>query len=70
MELLASMHEEGGGWYGYFIDYSRFGYVHKRSDALDTFIEFNAGLDNLFGIYTQSLWLDQGDMSSKLDSFH
>ena len=68
MELLVSMHEEGG--YGYFIDYSRFGYVHRRSDALDTFIEFNVGLDNLFDIYTKSLWLDQGDMSSKLDSFH
>ena len=53
MELLVSMHGEG---YGYFItfsdDYSRFGYVYRRSDALDTFIEFNARLDNLFGIYT------------------
>ena len=62
------------GGYGYFItssdDYFRFGYVHRRFDALDTFIEFKAGLNNLFGIYNKSLRLDQGDMSSKFDSFH
>ena len=56
------------GEYGYLItfsdDYSRFG--DKRSDALDTFIELKAKSD----IYTKSLWLDQGDMSSKFDSFH
>ena len=60
--------------YGYFItfsdDYSRFGYVHKRSDALDTFIEFKAGSDNLLGIHTKSLRLDQGDMFIKFDSFN
>ena len=32
--------------YGYFItfsdDYSRFGYVHRKFDVLDTFIEFKA----------------------------
>ena len=59
------------GEYGYLItfsdDYSRFG--DKRSDALDTFIELKAKSDNLFDIYTKSLWLDQGDMSSKFDSF-
>ena len=27
--------------------YSRFGYVHNKFDALDTFIEFKAGSDNL-----------------------
>ena len=62
------------GRYRYFItfsdDYSRFGYVHRRYDALDTFIEFKAGSDNLLGIHTKSLLLDQGDMSSKFDSFH
>ena len=61
------------GGYGYFItfsdDYYRFGYVHRRSDASDTFIELKAGSDNLFDIYTKSLRLDQGDMSSKFDSF-
>ena len=60
--------------YGYFItfsdDYPRFGYVHRRSDALDTFIKFKAGSDNLFSIYTKSLQLDQGDMFCKFDSFH
>ena len=70
MELLVSMHGEG---YGYFItfsdDYSRFGYVYRRSDALDTFIKFKAGSNNLLDIQTKLLWLDQGDMSSKFDSF-
>ena len=37
--------------YGYFItfrdDYSRFEYVHRRYDALHTFIEFKARSDNL-----------------------
>ena len=31
-------------------DYSKVGYVHRKSDALDTFIEFRAGSDNLLGI--------------------
>ena len=37
--------------YRYFItfsdDYSWFGYVHRKSNALDTFIEFKAGSNNL-----------------------
>ena len=61
------------GGYGYFTtfsdDYSRFGYVHRRFDALDTFIKFKAGSNNLLDIHTKSLRLDQGDMSSKFDSF-
>ena len=60
--------------YGYFITfidyYSRFGYVHRKFNALDTFFEFKAGLDNLLGIHTKSLQLDQGDMFCKFDSFH
>ena len=48
--------------YGYFItfidDYSRFEYVHRKSDALDTFIEFKVGSDNLLDIHTKSLQLD------------
>ena len=60
--------------YEYFItfsdDYSRFGYVHRKFDALDTFIEFKARLGKLLCIHTKSLQLDQGDMSSKFDSFH
>ena len=66
-----SVHACGG--YGHFIicsdDYSRFGHVHRKSDALDTLIEFKTGLDNLLGILTKSLQLDQSDMSSKFDSF-
>ena len=62
------------GEYGYFIifsdDYSRFGYVHRRFDALDTFIKFRAGLNNLLDIHTKSLRLDQGDMFIKFDSFN
>ena len=52
-----SVHSWGG--YGYFInfsdDYSRFEYIHWRFDALDTFIEFKAGSDNLLGIHYKSL---------------
>ena len=52
-----SVHAWGG--YGYLItfsdDYSRFEYIHWRFDALDTFIEFKAGLDNLMGAHTKSL---------------
>ena len=40
-------------------DYSRFEYVCKRSNALNTFIEFKVGLDNLLGIHTKLLRLDQ-----------
>ena len=67
-----SLHAWGG--YGYVMtfsdDYSRFEYVHRRFDALDTFIEFKVGSNNLLGIHTKSLQLDQGDMSKKFDSFH
>ena len=42
------------GEYRYFItfgyDYSRFGFECRKFDALDTFIEFRAGSDNLLGI--------------------
>ena len=67
-----SVHAWGG--YRYFItfsdDYLRFGYVHRRSDSLDTFIEFKAKSNNLLGIHIKSLRLNQGDMLSKSDSFH
>ena len=68
---IFSVHTWGG--YGYFTtfsnDYSRFGYIHRKFDALDTFIEFKAGSNNLLGIHTKSLRLYQSDMSSKFDSF-
>ena len=72
MYAIFSVHAWGG--YGYFItfndDYSRFGYVHRKSDALDSFIELKIGSDNLLGIHTKSLRLDQDDMFCKFDSFH
>ena len=47
-----SVHAWGG--YGYCInfsdDYSKFGYVCRKSNALDKFIEFKAELDNILGI--------------------
>ena len=71
MHRTFNVHEWGG--YVYFItfsdDYSRFEYVDRKSNALDTFIEFKAESDNLLGIHMKSLRLDQGDMSSKFDSF-
>ena len=64
--------------YGYFItfsdDYSRFGYVYSKFDALDKFIKSKAKSDNLLGkhinILRLDLRLDQGGMSSKFISFH
>ena len=57
MYAIFSVHAWEG--YGYFItfndDYSRFEYVHRKSDALDTFIELKMGSDNLLGIHTKSL---------------
>ena len=48
--------------YGYFItfndDHSRFEYVHRKSNAFDTFIKFKVGSDNLLDIHTKSLQLD------------
>ena len=53
MDLLACMHAYGGMGTSSLIDeYSRFGYtylVHRKSDTLDTFIEFKVKLDNLLG---------------------
>ena len=45
--------------FDYFIDkYSRFGYVDRKSDALDKLIEFKAELDNLLGKHVKTLRLD------------
>ena len=45
--------------YGYFVTFcdncSRFGYAHRKSNALDTLIEFKVGSDNLVSIHTKSL---------------
>ena len=52
----------------YFID--KFGYVHRKSDALDTFIEFKVDQItywvSILGTLIGSKWC----MSSKFDSFH
>ena len=59
--------------YRYFItfsdDYSRFGCVYRKFNALDALIEFKARSDNLLGIHTKSLQLNQDNMSSKFGSF-
>ena len=71
MYAIFSVHAWEG--YGYFITFSndnfRFRYVHRKSDALDTFIEFKARSNNLLGIHTKSFQLYQVDMSGKFDSF-
>ena len=38
--------------------YSGFGYVDRKFDALDKFIEFKVELDNLLGNNIKTLWLD------------
>ena len=54
----------------YFTDkYSRFGYVDRKFEALGTFIEFKAELDSLLDKHIKALWLNQGSVSSKFDSF-
>ena len=73
-DIYETFNVHAWGGYRYFItfsdDYLRFGYVHRRSDSLDTFIEFKAKSDNLLGIRIKSLRLNQGDMLSKSNSFH
>ena len=70
MELLASMYGEGMGVSSLLV---------MVTLGLDLCIgnsmpwinsKFKVGLDNLLGIHTKSLRLDQSDMSSKFDSFH
>ena len=42
--------------FDYFIDkYFRFGYVDRKSDALDKLIEFKVELDNLLGKHIETL---------------
>lgn len=50
--------------------YSRFGYVDRKSDALDKFIEFKAESDNLLGKHIKALRLDRGGVSNRFDPFH
>ena len=39
-------------------DYSRFGYLYRKSNALDKFIEFKTELDNLLAKHMETLRLD------------
>ena len=50
--------------------YSRFGYVDKKSDAFDKFIEFKVELDNLLSKHIKALRLDKGGVSSRFNHFH
>ena len=50
--------------------YCSFGYVDRKFDTLDTFIEFKAESDNLLGKHIKTLQLDQGSVFSKSDSFY
>ena len=46
-------------YFDHFIDkYSSFGYVDRKFDGLDKFIEFKVELDNLLGKYIKALRLD------------
>ena len=54
-----------------FIDkYSRFGYVDKKSNALDKFIKLKAKSNNLLGKHINTLWLDRGGVSRRFNYFH
>ena len=45
--------------FDHFIDkYSSFGYINRKSDAFDKFIEFKVELDNLLGKHIKTLRLD------------
>ena len=69
MSLFVFMHEV---WvFDYFTNrYSRLGYVDRKYDALDTFIEFKAWSNNLLGKHFKVLRLGWGGMSNKFDYFH
>ena len=57
--------------FDHFIDkYSRFGYVERKSDALDKLIEFKAKSDNLLGKHIKTFKLNRGNVSSRFDHFH
>ena len=59
IDMYGTFGAHASGGYGYFItfndDYSRFGYVYRKSNALDKFIEFKAKSDNLLGKYIKAL---------------
>ena len=50
--------------------YSRFGYGHRKFDALDKFIKFKVESDNLLGKHIKAFRLDQDGVSSRFNTFH
>ena len=57
--------------FDHFIDKnSSFGYIDRKFDVLDKFIEFKVELDNLLGKHIKTLELDRGNVSSRFDHFH
>ena len=50
--------------------YFSFGYIDRKFDAFDKFIEFKVELDNLLGKHIKALRLDRGGVSSRFDPSH
>ena len=50
--------------------YSSFGYIDRKSDAFDKFIELKAELNNLLGKHIKTFKLNRGNVSSRFDHFH
>ena len=50
--------------------YSRFGYVHRKTDALDKLIKFKVESDNLLGKHIKAFRLDRDGVSSRFNTFH
>ena len=69
IDLLIFIHEESTGTSSLFNDYSKFGYVSRKFDALGKFFEFKVESDKLLGKHFKILWLDRDGMSSKFNSF-
>ena len=57
--------------FDHFIDKnSSFGYIDRKFDVLDKFIEFKVELDNLLGKHIKTLELDRGNVSSRFNNFY
>ena len=57
--------------FDHFIDkYSSFGYIDRKSNVFDKFIEFKAESNNLLGKHVKTLRLDRGNVSNRLNPFH
>ena len=59
MDFFMFIYGEGMSITSFFSDdYYRFGYLYRKSDALDKFIEFKTELDNLLAKHMKTLQLD------------